>query len=42
MAAEGDADGGAGARRPSDAEGKAIPYGVYDMARNEAWVTRRT
>ena len=20
---------------PSDAEGKAIPYGVYDMARNE-------
>jgi hypothetical protein len=23
---------------PSDAEGKAIPYGVYDMARNEAWV----
>ena len=24
---------------PSDAEGKAIPYGVYDMARNEACVT---
>ena len=24
---------------PSDAEGKAIPYGVYDMARNEAWVS---
>jgi len=23
---------------PSDASGKAIPYGVYDMARNEAWV----
>jgi hypothetical protein len=23
---------------PSDATGKAIPYGVYDMARNEAWV----
>jgi hypothetical protein len=23
---------------PSDAIGKAIPYGVYDMARNEAWV----
>ena len=23
---------------PSDALGKAIPYGVYDMARNEAWV----
>ena len=22
----------------TDAEGKAIPYGVYDMARNEAWV----
>ena len=22
---------------PTDAEGKAIPYGVYDMARNEAW-----
>ena len=21
---------------PTDAEGKAIPYGVYDMARNEA------
>ena len=24
---------------PSDAKGKAIPYGVYDMARNEAWVS---
>jgi hypothetical protein len=24
---------------PSDATGKAIPYGVYDMARNEAWVS---
>ena len=24
---------------PSDAEGRAIPYGVYDMARNEAWVS---
>jgi hypothetical protein len=24
---------------PSDAIGKAIPYGVYDMARNEAWVS---
>jgi hypothetical protein len=24
---------------PSDAAGKAIPYGVYDMARNEAWVS---
>ena len=24
---------------PSDAQGKAIPYGVYDMARNEAWVS---
>ena len=24
---------------PSDAEGNAIPYGVYDMARNEAWVS---
>ncbi len=23
---------------PSDSIGKAIPYGVYDMARNEAWV----
>jgi len=23
---------------PSDAMGKAIPYGVYDMARDEAWV----
>ena len=23
---------------PSDAVGKAIPYGVYDMARTEAWV----
>ena len=23
---------------PADAVGKAIPYGVYDMARNEAWV----
>jgi len=23
---------------PGDAIGKAIPYGVYDMARNEAWV----
>ena len=24
---------------PSDARGKAIPYGVYDMARHEAWVS---
>ena len=24
---------------PNDAVGKAIPYGVYDMARNEAWVS---
>ena len=24
---------------PQDAMGKAIPYGVYDMARNEAWVS---
>jgi hypothetical protein len=24
---------------PADATGKAIPYGVYDMARNEAWVS---
>jgi hypothetical protein len=24
---------------PSDSIGKAIPYGVYDMARNEAWVS---
>ncbi len=24
---------------PTDAAGKAIPYGVYDMARNEAWVS---
>jgi hypothetical protein len=23
---------------PQDATGKAIPYGIYDMARNEAWV----
>jgi hypothetical protein len=23
---------------PQDSSGKAIPYGVYDMARNEAWV----
>ena len=23
---------------PQDASGQAIPYGVYDMARNEAWV----
>jgi hypothetical protein len=23
---------------PQDASGKAIPYGVYDMSRNEAWV----
>lgn len=23
---------------PQDAKGKAIPYGIYDMARNEAWV----
>ena len=23
---------------PTDAIGKAIPYGIYDMARNEAWV----
>ena len=24
---------------PTDATGRAIPYGVYDMARNEAWVS---
>ena len=24
---------------PSEAEGKAIPYGVYDLAENEAWVS---
>ena len=24
---------------PTQAAGKAIPYGVYDMARNEAWVS---
>ena len=24
---------------PADAVGKAIPYGVYDMGRNEAWVS---
>ena len=24
---------------PTDSSGKAIPYGVYDMARNEAWVS---
>jgi Rhodopirellula transposase DDE domain len=24
---------------PGDAEGKAIPYGIYDMARNEAYVS---
>ena len=24
---------------PDDSIGKAIPYGVYDMARNEAWVS---
>jgi Rhodopirellula transposase DDE domain len=24
---------------PSHAEGKAIPYGVYDLARNEGWVS---
>jgi len=24
---------------PQDATGKATPYGVYDMARNEAWVS---
>ncbi len=24
---------------PSQAVGKAIPYGIYDMARNEAWVS---
>ena len=23
---------------PQDSAGKAIPYGIYDMARNEAWV----
>lgn len=23
---------------PQDASGKAIPYGIYDMGRNEAWV----
>lgn len=24
---------------PSQAEGKAIPYGVYDLAKNDAWVS---
>lgn len=24
---------------PSEADGKAIPYGVYDLAENEAWVS---
>ena len=24
---------------PQDATGKAIPYGIYDMGRNEAWVS---
>ena len=24
---------------PKDAAGKAIPYGIYDMGRNEAWVS---
>lgn len=24
---------------PSHAEGKAIPYGVYDLARNEGWIS---
>lgn len=24
---------------PIDSTGKAIPYGVYDMSRNEAWVS---
>ena len=24
---------------PQDASGKAIPYGIYDMASNEAWVS---
>ena len=24
-----------------DASGKAIPYGIYDMGRNEAWVNSR-
>jgi transposase len=24
---------------PQDATGKAVPYGIYDMARNEAWVS---
>ena len=23
---------------PKDSAGKAIPYGIYDMGRNEAWV----
>jgi hypothetical protein len=23
---------------PQDAIGKAVPYGIYDMGRNEAWV----
>ena len=39
MAAEGNAARGARADFPTDAAGKAIPYGVYDMARNEAWVS---
>ena len=24
---------------PSQADGVAIPYGVYDLARNEGWVS---
>jgi hypothetical protein len=39
MAAEGYAREGAVHDFLQDAIGKAIPYGVYDMARNEAWVS---
>ena len=38
MAAAGDATAVRVHDVPSDAEGKAIPYGVYDIVRNEAWV----
>ena len=39
MAAEGATRELHRARLSQDATGKAIPYGIYDMGRNEAWVS---
>ena len=38
---KGDPGPGPRPRLPSDSEGKAIPYGVYDLTANAGWVDRR-